>query len=158
LIRLFIAALAVAIVAASTPSQAQQPRQSQAGTLTCRLAPSVGLILGSRQRMSCEFVPIGRGYRERYSGTVTRFGIDLGVTAGGVMIWSVWARSRGIRRGALAGHYVGASGDIALGVGVGANALIGGSRRSVMLQPLSVSGQVGINLALGVAGLTLRKR
>lgn len=157
MIRLFIAALAVATVAFSTASQAQ-PRQSQAGTLTCRLAPSVGLILGSRQRMSCEFVPIGRGYRERYSGTVTRFGIDLGVTAGGVMIWSVWARSRGIRRGALAGHYVGASGDIALGVGVGANALIGGSRRSVMLQPLSVSGQVGINLALGVAGMTLRKR
>jgi hypothetical protein len=95
---------------------------------------------------------------ERYDGSVTRFGLDLGVTAGGVLRWAVIARTSRLGRGALAGNFVGASGDIALGVGVGANVLVGGSRRTVMLQPLSVSGQVGINLAVGIAGLTLRFR
>lgn len=95
---------------------------------------------------------------ERYFGSVTRFGLDLGITVGGVMNWAVIARTTRIGRGALAGNFVGASGDIALGLGVGANVLVGGSRRSVMLQPLSVSGQAGINLAVGVAGLTLRFR
>jgi hypothetical protein len=72
------------------------------------------------------------------------------------MTWSVLARTRTIGRGVLAGNYVGASGDISLGFGLGANALIGGSRRMTMLQPISVASQVGVNLALGVAGLTLR--
>jgi len=52
--------------------------------------------------------------------------------------------------------YVGASGEVSLGLGVGANALIGDSQRSIALQPLSVEGQVGVNLAMGVAGLSLR--
>jgi hypothetical protein len=33
--------------------------------------------------------------------------------------------------------------------------LVGGSRKSVSLQPLSVEGTAGINLALGIAGMTL---
>jgi hypothetical protein len=107
--------------------------------------------------MDCRFTP-NRGPVERYHGSVTRFGLDLGITTGGVMSWLVIARTSRIGRGALAGNYVGASGDIAFGIGAGANVLIGGSRRTVTLQPLSVSGQVGINLAVGVAGLTLRFR
>jgi hypothetical protein len=150
------AVLTATLLADASPAQAQ--RRTQVGRLNCTLAPAVGLIVGSRQRMSCEFVASRRAFRDLYSGTVTRVGLDLGFTRGGVMGWTVLARTKGIRRGALAGTYVGASGDIALGVGVGANALIGGSGRSIMLQPLSVSGQVGVNLALGVAGLTLRSR
>jgi hypothetical protein len=72
------------------------------------------------------------------------------------MAWAVFAPASGLHHGALAGTYVGASGSISVGLGVGANALVGGSHRSVALQPLSVEGQVGVNLALGVAGLTLR--
>jgi len=137
------------------PEAAAQQR-TQAGTLTCRLAPSVGLIVGSRQRMDCRFTA-DRGNRvERYSGTITRFGLDLGITAGGTMGWAVLSTGTGPRRGALAGTYVGASADIAFGLGVGANALVGGSNRSIVLQPVSVSGQVGVNLALGVAGLRLQ--
>ena len=148
-------ALLIVMASLCGSSTATAQRRVEAGVLTCRLAPSVGLIIGSRQRMRCEFVaPDGRS--ERYSGSVTRFGLDLGITVGGVMRWAVFASTRA-SRGFLAGHYVGASGDIALGVGVGANALIGGSRRSTVLQPLSVSGQIGINLAVGVAGLRLRK-
>lgn len=146
-------AVVTALLFGSPTATAQQ--RVEAGVLTCRLGPSVGLIIGSRQRMRCEFVqPNGRS--ERYLGTVTRFGLDLGITVGGVMRWAVLSNTRVPGRGALAGNFVGASGDISLGIGVGANALIGGSRRATVLQPLSVSGQVGINLAAGVAGLRLR--
>ena len=136
------------------PSGAQGQSRIEAGTLTCRIGPSVGALIASRQRLRCRFTTGGRV--ENYSGAITRFGLDVGITAGGVMRWRVLARTRTLGPGALAGNYVGASGDISLGVGVGANALVGGSRRSTVLQPVSLVGQVGVNLALGVAGLTLR--
>lgn len=149
-------AVAVAMMAgmAATPARAQS--EFQVGSLTCRLGPNVGLIVGSRQRMRCRFVSASDGRIEHYLGSVTRFGLDLGVTVGGVMTWSVMARTRRIGRGVLAGRFVGASGNAAVGVGVGAKVLIGGSRGTTMLQPLSVSGRVGVNLAAGVTGLTLR--
>jgi hypothetical protein len=155
--RKMVVSTAILIVIASLfgISTATAQQRVEAGVLTCRLAPSVGLIIGSRQRMRCEFVaPDGRS--ERYTGSVTRFGLDLGLTVGGIMRWAVLSNTRIPGRGFLAGSYVGASGDIALGIGVGANALVGGSRRSTVLQPLSLAGQVGINLAVGVAGLRLR--
>jgi Protein of unknown function (DUF992) len=93
-----------------------------------------------------------------YAGSVTRLGLDIGLSAGGVMTWAVFSRSNKMARGILAGSFAGASGDIAFGLGVSANVLVGGSRRSIMLQPVSVSGQIGVNLALGVAGLRLRYR
>jgi hypothetical protein len=154
--RLAIAAIALMAILLLDISPAEAQRRTQVGRLRCTLAPSVGLVVGSRQRMSCEFVADRRAFRDLYSGTMTRVGIDLGITGGGVLMWTVFARTKGLRRGALAGTYVGASGDV--GVGVGANALVGGTGRSIMLQPLSVSGQVGVNLALGVARLTLRPR
>jgi hypothetical protein len=146
---------AAAMVAVGTPA-AQTQGYTRTGVLRCDLKPTIGLVLGSRQRMTCRFQSERSGMRETYSGTITRLGIDLGFTAGGVMSWAVLTQTAGTGRGALAGTFVGASGDIAFGLGVGANALVGGSNRSVVLQPVSVSGQVGVNLALGVAGLRLR--
>ena len=105
--------------------------------------------------MRCEFRP-DRGRPEFYSGAMSRIGLDLGVTAGGQMAWAVLMSDEVPVRGGLTGTYVGGSGDIALGIGVGANVLIGGNNTSVALQPLSVEGQVGLNLALGVASLQLR--
>jgi hypothetical protein len=128
----------------------------EVGTLTCRIGPGVGALIASHRRMSCRFKPREGRRVEEYSGTITRFGIDIGVTAGSAMTWLVYARTRVLGSGALAGHYVGASGEASLGLGGGAKALVGGSRRSTVLQPFSVVGQVGVNLALGVAGLTLR--
>lgn len=151
-----VAAVVTLLCLPSSQALAQARGSVQVGSLTCRLAPTVGLIVGSRQRMTCQFNRSQGGRPERYSGAVTRIGLDLGVTGGGIMTWAVFAGTSAPVRGFLTGEYVGASGDIALGVGVGANVLVGGSRRSVMLQPLSVSGQVGVNLALGVAGLNLR--
>ena len=56
----------------------------------------------------------------------------------------------------MLGKYVGASGDIALGPGVGANLLFGGSQRSFALQPLSVEGSVALDVTLGLSALQLR--
>ncbi len=149
--------LAVAILGAGLlPASAQPSGGTKVGVLTCRTSASLGLIVVSHQRLSCSFSP-DSGPPELYVGHVNRLGIDLGVRAGGIMTWGVIAPTSGYHHGALAGTYVGASGSASLGVGVGANALIGGSHRSIALQPLSVEGQAGVNLALGVAGLTLRQ-
>lgn len=138
------------------PASAQAPQQgTKAGVLTCRLAPSIGLLIGSRQRMSCRFEPNGGGPPDFYNGVMTSIGLDIGITAGGALAWGVIAPTAGPKRGALAGTYVGASGAIGVGVGVGANVLVGGSNRTISLQPLSVEGSVGVNLSLGVSGLTL---
>lgn len=149
---LALMALAGALV---SPASAQTPTGTNVGALTCRMAPSIGLIFGSRQRMACRFAPNGPYPPESYVGVMNTIGLDVGITAGGVMAWGVLAPSTGPMRGRLAGAYVGASGAIGVGVGVGANALFGGSGRSIALQPLSVEGSVGINLSLGVSGLTL---
>jgi hypothetical protein len=155
MIRLAVWSFAAGLVAFGTsPVSAQSV--VQVGTLACKLAPTVGLVVGSRQRMTCQFTNATTGRRETYSGTIGRLGLDIGVSAGGAMLWGVRARSANLAPRALAGTYGGASGDLALGVGVGANVLVGGSQRSVVLQPLSVEGSVGVNLALGIASLRLQ--
>lgn len=156
--RLAIATLLSALalsVASILPVSAQTTQGTKAGVLTCKLSPSIGLIIGSRQRMSCRYDPNGGGPPEFYTGVMNNIGLDIGITAGGALAWGVIAPTAGPPRGALAGTYVGASGSIGVGVGVGANVLVGGSNRTISLQPLSVEGSVGVNLSLGVSGLTL---
>jgi Protein of unknown function (DUF992) len=147
-----IIAVTVLLISFS-PAAAQQ---TKVGMLTCNTSASLGLIVGSHQTMKCRFEPNSGNVREYYTGTINRLGLDLGIKVGGVMAWAVLAPTNGLSSRALAGKYVGASGDVSLGLGGGANVLVGGSHRSVALQPVSVTGNVGINLALGVAGLTLR--
>jgi hypothetical protein len=137
-------------------AEAQQPPPGvQVGMLSCNLAPSIGLIVAESQRMSCRFVPNGGQPPQIYDGVMNTVGLELGVTAGGVMAWGVFAPTGGTPIGALAGEYVGASGGVSLGVGVGANVLFGGSNRTIALQPLSVEGEAGLNVSLGVSGLRL---
>ena len=148
---------AVAIVlgiASAGPAPAQQMK---AGLLTCDVSPGIGLIIGSKKQVSCVFgadQPNWASRREDYDGSIRKFGLDLGATTGGVMIWAVFTDTVA-GPGFLAGEYVGAAGEATLGAGVGANVLIGGSNRTVTLQPLSVGGQIGLNLAVGVAALNL---
>jgi hypothetical protein len=139
----------------STPLAAQQANQTKIGALTCRTSASLGLIIGSHQKLHCRFTPDGGGPPEAYVGHINRLGLDLGIKAGGVLAWAVIAPVNGWHHGALAGKYVGASGSVSFGLGAGANALVGGSHRSVALQPLSVEASAGANLAVGVAGMTL---
>lgn len=138
---------------ASATADAREP--FRAGTLTCDTSARVGLVLGSRQDMRCVFLA-ANGQQYIYRGLIRRLGLDIGITRGGTLLWRVFARNSQIGRGTLRGSYIGASANVALGLGLGAKLLIGGSRRSVVLQPLSVEGLIGINLALGVANLTLR--
>ena len=144
----------LAVLVVSATAQAQPP--FRVGGLTCSTGPRVGLVLGSRQDMRCVFVASTTGQQYTYTGTIRRLGVDIGVTRGGTLFWAVFARNSQIGRGTLRGSYVGASGNVAVGVGLGAKVLIGGSRRTITLQPLSVEGQIGLNLALGVANLVLR--
>jgi Protein of unknown function (DUF992) len=144
-----------AIAASATSTLAQSPNRTKVGTLTCDVSGGVGLIITSQKSLRCTFDPADAGPRELYTGTITKFGLDIGATTGGVMVWAVFAPSTR-RFGALAGHYAGATAEATVGAGIGANALIGGSDRTVTLQPLSVQGQVGLNLAAGVASIDLR--
>lgn len=127
----------------------------EAGTLTCKGQGSVGLILGSQERLVCDFTSTLGTMVQRYSGTITRVGLDIGVRGKSVMIWTVFGSTTEIPGEALGGDFAGISADVAAGIGVGANALIGGNEQSIVLQPLSVSGGTGVNIAVGVSGLTL---
>jgi len=124
------------------------------GVLECRVAPGVGLIVGSFKSLSCNFTPTGRK-AEHYTGRISKLGLDIGFTKRGVIVWGVFAPTNGYQRHALAGHYAGASAQASLVAGLGANVLVGGSGKSFALQPFSVSGQTGVNLAVGIAGLDL---
>ena len=149
-----VTTLAALVIAAFTGSASAQER-IQAGSLTCDVSAGIGLIIGSKQNVSCTFTPSRPGPIEYYTGSIAKLGLDIGVTGGGIMVWAVLApTTRPV--GALAGTYVGATGEISIVGGVGANVLVGGSNRTVALQPLSVTGQVGFNIAAGVADLQLR--
>ncbi len=121
------------------------------------MSAGFGFIIGSSKSVFCMFTPDQGGPPEQYVGSIRKFGLDIGVTAAGVMVWGVFNETtRG--PGFLTGDYVGATGEATVAAGLGANVLIGGSNRTVALQPVSVTGQVGLNLALGVADLHLQLR
>lgn len=144
--------VAVALFLTFGPASAQS--RVQTGVLECLSNPTFGVILGSVRTMNCVFKPT-RGPEQYYSGTRTRVGLDLGVQAGAAIAWAVFAPTVWLGPGDLAGTYAGVSAEAAAGLGIGASALLGGSNNTVALQPLSVEGQVGVNVALGVSALTL---
>ena len=153
--RAIMGALILALAALSFSGETAQAQRVRAGVLNCDISAGLGLIIGSQRTVNCLFTPDVPGPQEGYFGTITKFGLDVGATAGGSMVWAVYAdTSRGY--GFLAGDYAGASGEATIAVGLGANVLVGGSSRTVALQPVSITGQVGLNLALGVANLSIR--
>jgi hypothetical protein len=142
---------AALVMAFGTPAAAQE--RVQAGTLECSLSSSIGMVVASQRNIACNFKPRG-GPPEAYVGTMTRIGLDIGITGGGAIIWAVFTTTN-LYSGMLTGTYVGASAEMSVAAGLGANVLVGGSNRSVALQPLSVQGQVGLNIAAGVSQLEL---
>lgn len=146
---------AVMVVALAGPATAQSARV-EVGVLNCSGEGGVGLILGSRKTFACRFEGLGDDRIELYDATITKIGLDIGITGETQIVWTVLAATTEFDQGALRGDYVGASADAAIGVGGGANVLVGGFDNSFALQPLSVQGQEGFNLALGVSGLSLR--
>ena len=148
-----VAADGLALVA-SAPAQAQDGSGVRVGVLTCNVASGFGLIFGSSKEVNCVFSRDGRDVAH-YQGHIDKFGVDIGYTAGGVMVWGVIAPTQGIPPGSLDGHYGGVTASATAGVGVGANLLVGGSDRSISLQPLSVEGNTGLNVAGGIGALSL---
>jgi hypothetical protein len=151
--RKVIGAVALALAVVSLDPAAAQ--RAKSGVLDCDVAGGFGWIIGSQKSVACVFTPDQPGPQEFYTGTITKFGLDIGATSAGRMVWGVFVETTA-GRGALAGDYVGATGEATVAVGLGGNVLVGGSNRTVALQPLSVTGQSGLNLAVGVADLRLR--
>ena len=152
-----LAALAMLAAIATPASAATREGRVELGILDCAVSGGAGFIIGSQKDLSCTFKPAGHRPAEAYFGVVKKFGLDVGVTAKSVISWIVLApTAASYAPGSLAGNYGGASAEATVGVGVGANALVGGSNRSFVLQPLSVGAQQGLNLAVGFSSFQLR--
>lgn len=153
--RLIVSLAAVALTAIATTSLVSAQSRVKTGVLECRGGPSIGLVVGSTTTLSCIYRGDDR-FEDRYIGTVRKVGLDIGITQETGLAWAVFAPTGRIGPGDLSGNYGGVSGSAAVGVGLGANALVGGSQNSVALQPLSLQGQVGFNVQAGLEGLELR--
>ena len=150
--------LAVALATGAPSARAQDGGSKdavRAGYLTCHVAAGWGFIFGSSRKLQCAYA-LQPGYTEYYTGSITKFGADIGYLQSGVIMWAVLAPTTNLGQGALAGHYGGATASAAVGVGAGANVLVGGFNSSVALQPVSIEGQNGLNVAAGVAQMTLK--
>ncbi len=155
--------LAVALAAAAPSARAQGAAPApasggaavRAGYLTCHVAAGWGFIFGSSRKLQCAYA-LQPGYTEYYTGSITKFGADIGYLQSGVILWAVLAPTTNLGQGALSGHYGGATASAAVGVGAGANVLVGGFNSSIALQPVSIEGQNGLNVAAGVVEMTLK--
>lgn len=156
-----IARLAFAAALAALPLLATAPAEAQGGvrvgTLECNTAGRTGFLIGSSSTLDCTFRHVANMPPERYRGTMTVVGIDIGATTNARMVWRVLAPTSDIGPGALAGRYTGVTAQATAAVGVTANALVGGFNRSIVLNPISLGTQTGVNLAAGVSRLRLER-
>src|SRR5206468_6049992 len=144
-IAISVLGLTAGALALGTPAQAQGVK---VGVLTCNVSSGFGFIFRSSRSINCSFSP-GPGVAEHYVGAINKFGVDIGYVQGGVIVWTVFAPTANLAPGSLSGTYIGATGSATVGVGVGANVLIGGSGNSISLQPVSFEGSTGLNVAAG---------
>src|SRR3954468_6805310 len=151
---LVLAGIALALSASVTTTSAQQAKV-QVGVLECRGGASVGFIVGSVTNLGCVLRAAGRP-DEPYVATIRKIGLDIGITQETALGWAVLAPVERLGPGDLSGNYAGAQGSASVGVGLGANVLLGGSANSIALQPLSLQGSTGLNVAVGLEGLELR--
>jgi hypothetical protein len=149
------AVVAVALAGLAPKAHAEEQKMTvRAGYLSCHVASGWGFIIGSSRNVKCAYA-LQPGYTEYYTGSITKFGADIGYLQSAVMLWAVLAPTNNLGQGALAGTYAGATASVAAGVGAGANVLVGGFKNSIALQPISIEGQNGLNVAAGVAALSL---
>ena len=154
MMKLFLSAGVAALMLGAAPAQAANAGV-KVGLLTCKVEPGWSYIVGSTKALHCSYAP-SRGKPERYMGDIQKVGIDLGYSDGATMVWAVIAPTSDVGKDALDGEYAGASASVAVGVGAGVNVLIGGFDKSITLQPVSVEGGTGVNLAAGVASISLK--
>jgi len=155
---LAVAAVTAMAALAGTPAMAQSyaaPSKVKTGYLTCQEASGWGFVFGSTRDLKCTYTSTA-GTTERYTGDIDKFGVDIGYVSGGVVVWAVLAPTSDVGKGALAGAYVGVAAGATVAGGGSADLLVGGSDKSISLQPLSVEGTTGLNVAAGVAGIILK--
>jgi len=141
----------------SLPARAEGSYTVKTGYLTCHEASGWGFVIGSSRQLKCTYSNNG-GRVEYYGGSISKFGADIGYLKSAVIIWAVAAPTKDLKAGALTGNYGGATASLSLGVGAGANVLVGGFDKSIALQPVSFEGQNGLNVAAGIAALNLKYR
>ncbi len=145
--------LAAGMLAAPVVANAAQ---ADVGKLDCDVSKGIGVIVGSKQDLDCTFTPTASDdSNQHYVGTITDFGLDVGTVEKGRMVWLVFNATRE-PVGGLQGNYAGVTADASVGVGGGANVLVGGTSKTISLQPVSLQGDVGVNLAVGVTALKLQ--
>ena len=105
-----VAAAALPLLGQPFQAQAQAPSQQggtvRVGTLRCDVAGTTAFVFGSTRAITCDFVNVN-GRRERYTGEISRYGVDLGFTQAAVMLWAVLAPTTDLQPGVLAGTFVG---------------------------------------------------
>lgn len=152
------ACAAVGVFAMSAPAMAQDVERfgARIGFLNCAVEGGFGFIFGSSREIACTFSGLGGQVIERYEGRINTFGIDIGYRTNGVMIWGVFAPTGDVDgTGVLAGTYAGVGANVALGLGFGGRVMVGGLDESIALQPFSIEGVAGINVAGGIMGMRL---
>jgi hypothetical protein len=155
--RLVVVACTAVLAAGVGAGRAEARSGVRVGVLSCQVHGGVGWIIGSTKAANCVFRSSQGGWKDYYAGSITRLGIDVGVTNGAKLVWAVFAPGQ-VKRGSLAGGYAGAGAEATAGGGIGVNALVGGFRKSINLQPISLQGQTGLNIAGGIGSLTLQRR
>ena len=154
----FLAGIAVgaAVVALATSAQAQEKKGVKVGTLTCHEASGWGLVFSSSHSLKCIFSGQKGTKAAHFTGEIKKYGVDVGFQENAVIIWAVASTSDKFTPGDIAGKYAGATAEAAWAVGIGANVLVGGSKSGIALQPVSIEGLNGANLALGVSEVELK--
>ncbi|ASY65524.1 hypothetical protein SJ05684_b45420 (plasmid) [Sinorhizobium sojae CCBAU 05684] len=126
------------------------------GYLECDIGGGAGYVLGSSKEIECVFRSLGGSeIEDRYTGEIRKLGIDVGFTMRSRLLWAVFAPTAGYHHGSLSGLYKGATAEATIGAGVGANVLVGGTSGSIHLQTVSVTGQLGLNVAAAGTSMTL---
>jgi len=147
--------LGIAIVSLLVPIAGANASPLDSGFLECQGGRSIGYIVGSVANLDCVYRSHGRP-PEAYIAVIRRFGLDVGVIEQTRFAWAVSAPVSRFERGELAGTYGGVGASASVGVGFGGNFLLGGPGNAYALQPISMQGQTGFNLAAGVAGIELK--
>ena len=147
--RLMLGAAVAAAGLAMTSAADAAPAGVKVGTLNCNVAGGMGFVFGSTKNLACSYEPT-KAPAEHYAGSISKWGVK------GKLIWAVFAPTSDVRPGAIEGEYAGASAQANVGVGLGANVLIGGLDKSIALQPVSVEGSTGLNVAAGIGSISLK--
>ena len=129
---------------------------TQVGVLTCKMTGVETVVVYTREEFDCEYKP-HKGAPQSYTGVIKEVGVNLSVTKENAMVRRVIAPLDGLSSpDALRGTYVGGSGQIEIGAGAAANILVGGSGKTISLQPISVNGMKGFGAALEISAFELK--